>query len=753
MRTPALAQARRASLHLRQLAVALLAVLCLGLTPAAAVDGPETISKEDARQQAEKARVILREMGFTVGAPEWMARYGVTIGDVWHNHPQWWVYTDDTLNTPEGKVGWSVVTAVFLSPAAAKTDFDEYLKRDNEKEQKLQQFMTTSAGAGYAGMTFKPEARILCGNVQLKVGWRRGLPLGKAEDEAYISEGVAAVKAMARRVHEDFAARGVYGAQAEEKRPADPPINSGAIDKYLDLLGAKLKAARDLASAPSLDPLAPPTGPFSYQQASVMAASVWLECQGLIRAHIDRCLVLNDGQKNRLKAFGWWADWIVQRGANPFKIQWQQPPYPLLGPVNDTVPTPPQYKGADMTTFVMPYWQTTEAITDDYAWFVVSTALRIGDVYTTGGLLYTAYLACTSDSLGEVALNALTCIPYVGKWISAVLCTYIEGNAIYHMGTDGTNPLTWDQHVANLCAVANLGLQGIRTFSANSARAVPAAGVDEGAIPPEVSQKFGGKSFQLNGRQQKQLAGGEKVEVADAEYAIVGDFKGKPKDAPFVVYKNRQVAIRKSADGTERYYHLEGDTVGDPIFFLGEKGYHVWTHLTELKSGHRTPYRSVSETMADRPDYTKTLTGIEKTMRDPGGDLVKAQEAYVNFVNKLIDDGQYEKMQGWYVYTKRGATPEAPRIAVGGKEANTFVMVPRPRSDPSQIARYSVRISIDPATGKLMNVFVNSPGEKSPFMSNMLAESLRRHFFSWNDHDKVVFTCPELKVLMGEQQQ
>ncbi len=37
-------------------------------------------------------------------------------------------------------------------------------------------------------------------------------------------------------------------------------------------------------------------------------------------------------------------------------------------------------------------------------------------------------------------------------------------------------------------------------------------------------------------------------------------------------------------------------------------------------------------------------------------------------------------------------------------------------------------------------------------MSNMLAESLRKHFFSWNDHDKVVFTCPELKVLMGEQQ-
>jgi hypothetical protein len=734
--------------------LAVVALLILDPVPggAAGVNDPETITKEQAREQADRAQAILRGMGFQVSPPDWMANYGVTVGDVWHNQPEWWLMNDDTLNTPEGKIGWSVVVIVFLSPEAARINFDEYLKRENEKTPVFQQFMATTDGAGYVGMTQKAEARLRCGNVQIKLGWRRGLPLGVAEDDAYVREGLAAVRAMAPRVHDALAQGGVCGAAAAEpKRNLDPPIPSAAIDQYLDLLAAKLTAARDLASAPSLDPLAPPTGPFSYQQSATMATTVWLECQGLVKAHIDRRLLLNDVQKRRLKAFCWWVDWLVRRGANPYKIQWSTPPYPLFGAIDQPVPTPPQYKGEEFSTVLLPYFGTNEAITDDYAWFVVSTTLRIGDLYTTGGLLYTAYLACTSDSLSEVALTGLTSIPYVGKWISALLCTYVEGNAVYRMGADGVNPLTWDQHVANICALTNLGLQGIRTYSPDATRARVPAGVDEGNIPPEVAQKFGGKSFQVGARQTKQLAGGQTVEVAQADYAVVGPYKTK-QGKGLVAYEQRQVAIIKRADGTERYYALEGDKLGEPIFFLGEKGYHVWSHLTERKSGHETGFRSVKDVVDDRPDYLKPLAEVEKTMRDPAGDLAHAEKMYIEFVNNLIGDGKYEKMQGWYVYTKRGATADAPRIPVGGKEANTFVMVPRPRSDPSQVTCYSVRVSIDPATGKLMNVFVNTPGGKSPWMSDMLADSLRKHFFSWNDQDKVVFTCPSLKAIMGEQQ-
>lgn len=724
--------------------VVLLAV-CVSWAPAAEkVNDPETITKDQAKQQIEKAAEVLVAMGFGPQRPDFMATYGVTIGEVWHNQPQWWMgaQSDGWPYAEVGKIAWRIGVKAFLSPQAAKNSYDEYLSR----EKGFQQFLTTSDGSGSAGVRIYPQAWFRCGNIETEVEWVKGLPPGTEETEAFRQEGLSACRQMATRLHDAFAAKGVCGAAGVQKADLDDPIPPAAIDRYLDLLGAKLTAARDQASVPTLDPLAPPTGPFSYDGAAQMAIGVWAECQGLIKAHIDRRLILNEGHKNRIKAFGWWADWIVQRAAHPYRLNWKTPDYPLLGPVNATVPTPPQYKGEDILVVSIPYWGP-EAITGDYAWATAATGLRVADIYYTGGWLYTAYLACTSDSLGEVALAALTSMPYVGKWVSAALCTYVEGNAVYSYARDGVNPLTWDQHVANICALTNMGLQAYKTFSPNATRANPVAGVDEGNLPVEVTTRFNGKSFELGPRTTKRLASGQDVEVAEASYAVVGPYRGKQAQG-LVAYEKRPVAILKDAEGNARYFGLDGDKLGDPIFFLGEKGYHIWSHLTEIKSGHQTGFRSVKDVCDDRPDFKTTLTQIEKTMRDPRGDLKQAQEAYVGFVNRLIDDGSFEKMQGFYQYTTKRA--DGSRSPVGRTEANTFVRIPRPTTDPNQVTHYPVRISIDPSTGKLMNVFVITPKKPSEqFMSEALAESLRKHFSAWNDSDKVVFSCPELSTILG----
>ncbi len=34
-------------------------------------------------------------------------------------------------------------------------------------------------------------------------------------------------------------------------------------------------------------------------------------------------------------------------------------------------------------------------------------------------------------------------------------------------------------------------------------------------------------------------------------------------------------------------------------------------------------------------------------------------------------------------------------------------------------------------------------------MSEMLAESLKKHFYAWNDCDRVIFTCPDLRTILG----
>ncbi|MCE5238886.1 hypothetical protein LLH23_10390 [bacterium] len=726
------------------LVLALVLYIVGGLPPADAAD----LTKDEARQQVVAACDILKPLGFPMGPPQWYPRFTLTVNGQQREMPSWYATSPGDLasGVKVGEVAWDVVVQVSLRAADAR---DRYQRSVSDSKDDVQRFMTTCAGEGHAGVMYFHNAWFLCGNTEFRLRWKKGVPEGVNAIEATREEGLTAVKQMALRVHDAFVAKGFCRAVAGPARDLDPPIPSAAIDAYLDLLAAKLKASRELASAPNLDPLAPPTGPFSYEQAAMMAQTVWLECQGLIRAHIDKRLLLTEAQKQRLKAFGWWVDFIVQRGAHPFRIQWTEPPYPLFGPIAQTVPTPPQYKGEDITTFVMPYWGTTEAITDDYAWATASTALRFGDIYYTGGLLYTAYLACTSNSLAEVAMAGLTSIPHIGKWIGAALCTYVEANAVYRLATDGTNPLTWDQHAANICGVALTGLQAYRTFRPNATRANPAAGIDDGNIPPEVAQRFGGKSFQLGARQKKQLPGGLEVEVADADYAVVGPYQGKTAQG-LVGYEKRTVAILKDTDGNERYFALNGDTLGDPIFFLGERGYHVWSHLTEIKSGHKTGFPSVKGVMDESPEYLGTLKDVEKTFRDPQGNLKAAQDSYIGFVNKLIDDGSYEKMQGFYQYTKQGATPTSPRIPVGNAEANTFIRVPRPTTDPGQVTHYPIRISIDPGTGKLMNVFVITPKKPTEiFMSEMLAESLKKHFYAWNDCDKVIFTCPDLKALLG----
>jgi len=589
-----------------------------------------------------------------------------------------------------------------------------------------------------------------------------------------LPDPLAGIHREAKRPPDIWAA--YYRFQGGERRTFDSPITSRQIELYLDFLAGQLQAGVERAQQPALDPLYDPLTPgpgtapgpaFTYAQAATLGESVWLECEGLIKAHIDKRLQLNEAQKQRLKAFGWWASFLVLRnqvylhppvGTDDGEGAARglgKPEYPLFGAIATPVQTPPQCVGGDVMTVCIPYWSfnngrlewSTEGITEDYAQAAFHTALRLADQFYCNGLVYNAYVVTTSPDRGQVALTAATSIPGYGKYISALMCAYVEANAIYGYWSNGKDPLTWDQHLANISALSLMGIQAYRTYSPNAIRARAAGGIDEGRIPPEVADRYEGKSYRITNRQNKQLPGGETIQVGEAEYAIVGPYKGKPDPkAPFAIEK-RSVAIKTDSEGNQRFFALEGDKLGDPIYFLGEKGYHIWSHLTEIKSGHPTGFRSLQQVLDERPDYVKTLTEIEAKMRSPGGSLQQAQDSYIGFVNKLVDDGSYEKMQGFYQFTtkKRDGTV----VPVGGKEANSFLIVPRPTSDPGQVTHYTIRVSIDPDNGRLMNVFAHSPADASQrWMSTFLAESLQKHFYAWSASDKLIFKCPSLSVIM-----
>jgi hypothetical protein len=600
-------------------------------------------------------------------------------------------------------------------------------------------------------------AAFACGNLYTSVIRAEGVPRQLAAVTS-ASESLAAQKEqIARHLKAVEASKAVVRAfvpalaQAFQEKGACRPaieqvsctapaaIATAQIDAYLDYLAAQLQFAVEKAETYAVHPIgtAARRDRFSYKDAADLGRAIWDQAHGLQRAHVERAVTLNEQQKRRTKAFGHWADWLQRRAVgesappSPGPVgpvvpgQPQpvpapapppspgmftpppQPPYPLRGAIDMDVPTPPQLKGEDVLTVNIPFWGP-EAITDDYAWAGLQTIAQGADMWYTRGMFWTAYLAFKHQSMAPVAMGALQRIPYFGPTFSATLVSLVELNSVTDIGAlrslFGDTPLTWDQHLANMASLTNMTLgAAVRTFPSLNRVGRRVGGIDPGTIGPDVEAKFGaGKSFRVLSQRKDPLGN----DVADIEYALVGPLKDNPGNkvsfltGTFRVVNGRHFTVKPTGETDQ------------PVFFLGQPGYHEWKHLTEINAGWATKFQdeALLQVFAGRKDYMGRLLAIKQAMMDPTRPLDEASNLYIDFTNQLIADAGFTRVTGFYRWKNRDGS-------LAPAEANIVPMIPKQCTPGGPTTTYPVRISIDPTNGRLKGLFVLKPDDPSAAFS------------------------------------
>jgi hypothetical protein len=172
----------------------------------------------------------------------------------------------------------------------------------------------------------------------------------------------------------------------------------------------------------------------------------------------------------------------------------------------------------------------------------------------------------------------------------------------------------------------------------------------------------------------------------------------------------------------------------DPFFAVGSKGYHMWKHLTERNGGFPTGFASLMEVLGGRPEYAGELNIIgEMAMGIRPGGVDGANTRYITLMNKLVADQQFQSLAtGYYRYVPAQGSPSLA-------EANYFVQVPKTCGPGSQGNQpiYPIRVSIDPKTLKLKNVFVLNP--RNPRERFKPDSNLQNQFVDWRNLDPAYY--------------
>ncbi len=537
---------------------------------------------------------------------------------------------------------------------------------------------------------------------------------------------------------------------------APPRITAQQIDAYLDFLAAQLQFAVEKAETYIFEPFVMDARPFRFtpKDAADLGRAVWDQVHALQKKHVEREVTLNDAQKKRTKAFGHWADWLERRAKTQKKTfrgdvievyeQPEKPPYPLFGSIAQDVPTPPQLKGEDIFVVNVPWWGP-EAITDDYAWAGFWTVAQGADMWYTRGLFWTTYIALSNESIAPVALSALQRIPYFGPAFTATFVTAVEVNAWTEIGLlrryFGEAPLTWDQHLANYASLTNLGTAAtVRTFPSLNRVSKWAGGVDEGKLGADITAKFGqGKSSRVIS-ERTDAQGNQYQKI---EYALLGPTKANPDNK--LSFPTDEFRVINTKEGS-RYFTVKANgELDQPVFFLGQKGYHTWKHLTEINAGQKTKYEdeSLLNVFAGKKDYLAELKAIEKTMLDPTQSLDTANNQYIAFTNRLIADKSFTRISGFYQWKNRDGS-------LAPTEANFFIMVPKDCGANAPVATFPVRVSVDPTNGRLMGLFVLKPHDPTAaFMPEAKTSVAPSAYWAWaRDVDKYLYEFAPLRNYM-----
>lgn len=505
------------------------------------------------------------------------------------------------------------------------------------------------------------------------------------------------------------------------------PITPEQIDDALNYLAGLLEAAverpefegdgvlvrlDDVGYVPAI------RNKWTFFDAAELGKSVWDQAHALQLAHVDRRLVLSDQQKARTKAFGFWVEWLNKRAEDPWNADAPKPPYPLYGPITQSVPTPPQLVGEPVTYFNVPAplnrIVSNSIDLTEYSKALVLTVGQAADAYFTKGLLWSAYLAATEHDAAPALFVALTEIPYAGPVIGAAMVTWAEINTVRSDVANGT--LTWDQHWGNLGAMFLQGRAAYKRLDPGSTPANRNVRIDEGQVPRIVPSEFKGRSFRETGRRKVTINGIEH-EIATVDYVTVGPFEATAEERASMVelkfpdgkvaavrHNGQRFSVVKGADGVERYFQFNEQTgaLKDPVFFLGEEGYHMWKHLREQNGTYRTKFTSYMAAMEGHAGYEAQLEAVYQRARDPRGGIAAVREAnglFIDFVNAVSQDPEFNGFGGEYGFKMQNGQVSAP-------EANLFFTVRTQHAGMPTTTAHPFRFSIDQRTGQLKGGYI-----------------------------------------------
>jgi hypothetical protein len=463
------------------------------------------------------------------------------------------------------------------------------------------------------------------------------------------------------------------------------PPDSEQVDKTLEFSGKFLQAYVE-APAPWWPP--PPQIPAGYVPnfsawtiAARLAKAQWDQVEAVLTAHNRGLLEVSKAQNQRIKAYAHWVVWLMRRGDvfdqaayDDFLKENPKPGYPLVGP---------DAKSYYAANFVDPpkdlrfiYDKSPQEIWQEERWnalianlkdAVVVVPLGVVDVYLTKGFLVSLYYSHRAfeenpDSpafLLPVAINIALLTP-AGPPLLFAWALYNEISEFQE--------LSFPEHLGNMLAIGASGYQMVTAARRPPAASLPAIekGIDEGFINPALKNELGGRTFQelgerrIDGSNQYQKVRFGVVGPLEGERDASGNLIGNGRQRPNEPYEIMEAEFRV-VDGPDgaRYFTFNPDgSLKDPVFFLGQAGYHAWKHLTELNAGlptGETSYRTVFKGM----EYDGELAGIEVMLRDPKVPIAKANTRFLGWMKDLTS-AEYRPYLVHMVKTKDPAFPNQP---------------------------------------------------------------------------------------------
>jgi hypothetical protein len=465
------------------------------------------------------------------------------------------------------------------------------------------------------------------------------------------------------------------------------PPESEQVDKRLEFSGNFLQANVE-APAPWWPP--PPQVPVGYVPnfsawsiAARMAQAQWYEVEALLTAHHRGLLEVSKAQNQRIKAYAHWVRWLMKRGDvydqaayDDFLKENPKPVYPLIGLdakayYEANFVDPPKdlrfiYDKSPEEIWQEEHWNALMANLKDS---VVVVPLGVIDFYLTKGFLvslYYSYRAYEENPgspafLMPFAMNVTLLTPAGPPLLAAW--------ALYHEISE-FQELSFPEHLGNIVSTLTAGYQSYRMVTGKTrpptgSIPIPEKGINEGFINPALKDELGGRTFQVV----------ERVDGANqyhkVRFGVVGRLDGEKNEAGQLIENGRpnpkapydimeaKFRVVDSPDGP-RYFTVNSDgTLKDPVFFLGEPGYHAWKHLTELNGGSlptgETSYRTVFQGM----EYEAELAEIETMLRDPKVPIAQANARFLAWM-KEITTAEYRPYMVHMVKDKDPALPTQP---------------------------------------------------------------------------------------------